>query len=154
MRSFFKFLKAGIRGIPIGITIGFIISLIITVSLKLPTYSPSSEVFDGHFANNTQAVIASAILWALMGFVTAMSSRIFVIESWSITKKTVVHFLVTYLVFTPLAILAGWFPLEINFLISYSLSFIIVYIIEWVIMMQAARARIDKLNKLINESHK
>jgi hypothetical protein len=43
------------------------------------------------------------------------------IIQYGITKATIVHFITTYVGFLPLAILAGWFPLTINYLIIFTI---------------------------------
>ena len=64
---------------------------------------------------------------------------IFKYTDWGITKATIVHFITTYVGFLPLAILAGWFPLTINYLIIFTIIFIVVYTLIWIIQFFKTR---------------
>ncbi|MGV1143727.1 DUF3021 family protein [Staphylococcus aureus] len=48
-----------------------------------------------------------------MEFCFTYGNLIFTDTDWSITKQTVVHFILMMILFVPLAILAGWFHLNL-----------------------------------------
>lgn len=75
------------------------------------------------------------------------SDFIFSAEEWSITKRTVIHFVVTMLGFTLLACLSGWFPLEPAPILGFIPGFLVVYAVVWSIRMMHARHTVNQLNQ-------
>lgn len=146
-----KILGRIVTGGSLGITIGFLMALVYSASYHAETFTPSSSTFVSHFGSNTEATAISAVLWFLMGVIFSVASIVFETEYWSITKRTLVHLVTTYALFTPLAIFAGWFPLQATWLMSYSIQFIIIYLIAWVVFMKLAKHRISQLNQLLNK---
>lgn len=153
MKLFKKIIRYGCSGILSGIAIGFVIALCCNLAYQTTDFIPSSTTFSDHFPSITIATLISTILWALMGFLGGASALIFMQERWSITKQTVIHFIVMFGLFTPLAILAGWFPLNFLCLSLYTLVFVIVYAIIWYTSMLKAKKQISKINRAIKENN-
>ncbi|GAB1228632.1 hypothetical protein SNK12g_03510 [Lactiplantibacillus plantarum] len=86
-------------------------------------------------------------MWILIGEAWAFSSWLFEIETWSITKQTIAHCLCSYLGMTPLAILCGWFPLNIRWFGFYTWIYTGAYIGLWLIEMALARIKVIQLNQ-------
>lgn len=149
-----KIIKAGILGMPLGITIGLIIALIFSYLNHTDYLMASSPQFFTNFSSNLDGTTFSILLWALMGFVFSSSSLVFNIENWSITKQTVIHFITTFILFTILACLAGWFPLQATFFIYYFIEFLIIYLIVWTTTMAIEKKKINELNRLLNKRNK
>ncbi|MCH5461625.1 DUF3021 domain-containing protein [Lactobacillus sp. LC28-10] len=146
-----KIIVRVISGAIVGVTIGFIIALVFSLLNQTTIFMPSTPAFVDRFSNNLMATLASAGLWALIGIVFDVASYlIFERSQWSITRQTVVHFVITYACFTPLAIIADWFPVQ-NYLISYTIEFVIIYVITWFISMQIAKAKVRRLNQLLSQ---
>ncbi|NVY96738.1 DUF3021 domain-containing protein [Lactobacillus sp. DCY120] len=76
-----------------------------------------------------------------------MGRSAFKIDNWSLLQQVETHFLVTFFGFTPLAILAGWFPLRWDWLISYTITFIIVYLVVWFLKMSILKSQVEKVNQ-------
>ncbi|WEV37175.1 DUF3021 domain-containing protein [Lactobacillus sp. ESL0677] len=152
MKLFKKILRYGCSGILPGIAIGFLVALSFNLAYQTTDFIPSSTTFINHFHSVTLATLISAILWALMGFLGGAASLVFMQEKWNITKQTIIHFIVMFCLFTPLAILAGWFPLNFLWLSFYTITFIIVYAIIWYTSMLKAKKQVAKLNEVIKEN--
>ncbi|CAH1856143.1 DUF3021 domain-containing protein [Convivina intestini] len=138
-------------GVITGVFIGFMSALLFSWLYQSDVFQPSSPKFVAHISDNLTAVTISAVIWALMGIVFSTAQMIFEVESWSITKQTVLHFITTYTGYTILAILAGWFPLNFWYLLQYSLIFVVVYIIIWSISMYIARRNVRELNQELSK---
>ncbi|WP_407884696.1 DUF3021 domain-containing protein [Furfurilactobacillus curtus] len=147
-----KIIAAILCGIPIGITVGFIISLFFSVIYRSQSYLPSTPTFIAQFSSPLIATIVSSVLWALIGIVFSLTNLLFQVDSWSITRQTVGHFVLSYLGFTPLAILCGWFPKSIAWLALFSLIYLVIYIIVWFISMSIAQAEVRRLNRMFKQS--
>lgn len=150
MKKIFQKIMIGIVG---GTFYGFMIALCISFYYHLSYFQPSSDQFVKQFGNNLNATAVSVIIWSLIGLVFSLSSTIFNIETWGITKKTIVHFIITYLLFTPLAILAGWFPLQLNFMIFFTIIFVFIYIWMWGLSFYKAKQTLKLINQEMN-AHK
>ena len=138
-----KALLRGLLGIPIGVfistTIGLIISLMIGELAVIPPVAAG--------INPVSAYAVQYIVSIGMGFAFAFGSAIFKVDNWSIAKQTVLHFLLTSVVFLPCAVLARWVEPKLIAIFVYFLIFIVVYIMIWFIQYYFWKDRIAKLNK-------
>ncbi|MBT9672084.1 DUF3021 family protein [Secundilactobacillus kimchicus] len=134
-----------------GIGIGFLTALTFSTVFKAANFLPSAPQFVSHFATHLQAIWASTFIWATIGLLFSGTALIFEIESWSSLKQTIVHFLISYLLFTPLAIWAGWFPVNSLWLLLYTLIFVLIYVFFWIIFSQSIKAQVQQINQLISK---
>lgn len=67
----------------------------------------------------------------VMGVYFGSASLIFDIEKWSPLKKTAIHFLISIIIWLPLAIWMGWLPLELVSILAGIGIFIVVYLLFW-----------------------
>ena len=151
MKTFKRIFFIGLRGGTIGITVGLLFALTFSFIFHTSSLVPSGPQFYMQFSNITVATAVSIILWFLMGLVFSIGSLVFLKENWSITKQTVIHFLITFFGFTPLAILAGWFPLDAFWLGFYLVVFILMYVVMWSISMSIARSKVNEINAAIKK---
>ncbi|WP_141708418.1 DUF3021 domain-containing protein, partial [Staphylococcus aureus] len=87
----------------------------------------------------------------LIGVVFILGDFIFKYTDRGITKATIVHFITTYVGFLPLAILAGWVPLTINYLIIFIIIFIVVYTLIWIIHFFNNKNYVDTINDQLKQ---
>lgn len=128
-----KYVSNGLSFASVGIIIGLTISVFFSYLSGTGNYYPSSTEFVSSFANPLDAFLASIGLWGLMGLVFGFGSLIFNVKKWSTIKQTIVNFIVYFIAFTPLAILAGWFPLTLGNLVTFTIIFCIIYAFCWII---------------------
>ncbi len=148
MKNLKSIISRSLISAPIGVTIGLIFALIFCQVNNLPQFTPSTENFVSLFANPVQATFVSMIIWALMGAIYGGSSVIFEQERWSITRQTFSHFLITYILVTPLSILAGM-PFNLTIFLGYTLNYCVVYLIIWLATMFFSRRMAEQLNEKI-----
>ncbi|MFD1470911.1 DUF3021 domain-containing protein [Companilactobacillus mishanensis] len=151
MKTFNRYFIVGFKGIFIGIAIGFLMSLLFSFIYKTPTFVPSSSDFYLKYSNLRIATGISTLLWAGMGLVFSFASLVFRVDKWSITKRTIVNFVITFFGFTPLAILAGWFPSTAYWYAFYVVTFLITYTVMWIISMNIARSHVREINERIQQ---
>ncbi|BDR57827.1 DUF3021 domain-containing protein [Xylocopilactobacillus apicola] len=135
-----------------GVAVGFLIALLFSWVNSGGKFLASKPQFNARFSSNLTAVTVSAGIWALMGAIFGASYLIFEQEKWSITRQTVIHFLVTIVFFLPLAIFAGWFPFTAGGIISAVVEFVIIYSLIWWWQMERAKKKIKMLNDAISAS--
>ncbi|MEG0693772.1 MAG: DUF3021 domain-containing protein, partial [Oscillospiraceae bacterium] len=103
-----KVFLRGLFGFPLGISIGYIITIFISLAFAKGYYSPCVPVLAELMGNEINAVILQATLSGLLGSAFAASSVIWEIENWSIAKQTGIYFLVISLVMMPIAYFTNW----------------------------------------------
>lgn len=142
-----------INGVILGEFFGQLFSLLFSYLYGLNSYTPSTPTFTNHFSRPLNAVLVSVILWGLMGLVFSAGALVYKNEHWSLRKRTIVNFTIYYCGFTPLAILAGWFPLTlINFVIFTGL-FILVFVVTWFLDMHVTKREVSQINKEIKSQN-
>lgn len=152
MKSIKKFIGYSFNFAAIGTFIGLFISLIFNYIFHSQNYYPSAPSFSALFSNKLNAVLASFILWSLIGILFGFGSFIFKISKWSLRKRTIINFLVYYFGFICLASLTGWFsPHIINYLI-FTVIFIIIYVIIWLYNWHVTANEIKRINQQIKNN--
>lgn len=140
-----------INGIALGEFFGLVFSLFFSYLYGLSNYAPSAPTFTDHFNRPLNAVFVSVILWGLMGLVFSIGALVFKIDQWSIRKRTVINFIIYYCGFSPLAILAGWFPLNwVNWSI-FTVIFVLTYVIIWLINVSLIKHDLQQINQKIRK---
>ncbi|WP_080544225.1 DUF3021 family protein [Lentilactobacillus hilgardii] len=62
-----------------------------------------------------------------------------------------INFFIYYFGFTPLAIIAGCFPINPYYLISFTIKFILIHAIMWFVNITISCHQVKKINKRIKE---
>ena len=151
MKKTVKYLSYAFRFATIGVFIGLVISLIFNYVENSNLYYPSSVAFVKKFSSPLDAVAVSALLWALMGLVFGFGSMVYSIRKWSYLKQTITSFIIYYVGFTPLAILAGWFPLSWINMIIFTVEFILIFLLFWTFYYWKAAREIKRINQKIKK---
>lgn len=141
-----KILLRGLLGFPLGISLGYVITIMISLSSGLDTYSPCVPSLIQTMGNENNAVLLQAILSGLLGSTFAMSSLIWEIESWGIAKQTGIYFAVTALAMMPIAYLANWMEHSVMGFLIYFGIFVGIFIVVWVIQYLIWHNKIKRLN--------
>ena len=149
-------MKKLIHAIQKGVLIGVIISIITSLIFLQGDYYPMipvsfmGEVYYERF-NETIVMLIAVGLWALIGILFTYGNNIFTKTDWSITKQTIVHFLVMLLLFLPLAILAGWFPINVGSIVSFIIIFIVIYVAMWIGTYQRNKHLVTEINSSLKK---
>lgn len=144
--------KILLPGFSIGVMVGLLMSLIFSYIFAEGQYAPLSPVstmgmiYNEHFTEPTVMLIC-IIIWGCIGILFSLIDRIFHETDWSLLKKTLWHLALGYIGFLPLAMLAGWFPLNLPNILFFTLIFIIVYTIIWLINYFKNKAFINEINQ-------
>lgn len=110
------------------------------ISLSVEDFSPSGkEIFIG--------IISTYVL----AFIHAGASVFNQIEHWPIAKSLLFHFGSLYLAYTGCYIINAWIPFEPLVLIIFTLSFIFLYFLVWLIVFLSVRAASRMMNKKLLE---
>ena len=126
------FLRA-LLGFPLGIAIGYIVTILISLVRADGYYSPCVPQLVESMGSQINAVVFQAILSGLLGAVFAAISTIWEIEDWSIAKQTAIYFTSAALTMMPIAYLAKWMEPTIKGFLSYFGIFVVIFIIIWLL---------------------
>nr|WP_231635380.1 DUF3021 domain-containing protein [Staphylococcus carnosus] len=108
------------------------------------------HLYETHLSEPMIMLIA-VVIWGLIGVLFGLASMIYDASDWSLLKKTVLHIVICYIGFLPLAILAGWFPLTLADILFFTGIFIIVYTIIWTVNYFKNKALVDLINKELKQ---
>ena len=142
-----KALLRGLLGAPIGVFISYTITILISLfHLGEGIYSPVVPELVNEMGNEIYAVLMQYILSALLGFGFATGSAVFQVEQWSITKQTVIHFIISVTAMFPTAYFRYWIDHTVGGVLFYMLTFVILYVVIWVIQINIWKRRIQDIN--------
>ncbi len=146
-----KALLRGLMGVPIGVTIGYGITVVMDLSFGGGKFSPVVPAMAEAFGAESVAVAAQFGLLCLMGFVFAFASCIWEVERWSLLKQTVLHFCLIAPTTLFIAWVCRWAEYTPGGLWGYFGIFVVIYVVIFVIEMLAARAKVRAANRKLKE---
>ncbi len=146
-----KILLRSLLGVPIGITISLIITVVISLWSGGGEYIPAPQDLIDWCGSETIAVIVQMICAMIIGAVFSGASVIWEIEKWSVAKQTLIHFAIFTVVFLPLSYVLNWMPHRLYSALYYVAVFIITYVLIWVSRYSSIKAKVKKMNKQLEE---
>jgi|SRR3712207_1194544 len=147
-------IQRGLVGFPIGITIGAIITICISLYIGDGYFHPVVPEFIDTIGGELNAVIFQTALCGIMGTGYSMASIIWEIDSWSIAKQGGIYFLVACLIMFPIAYFTNWMEHSLLGVLAYSLIFVLIFIFVWLIQYFIWKIRVDRINEVIYNGDK
>jgi hypothetical protein len=148
---FKKTIYRGLLGFPLGICLGYIITIGISALLATGKYYPCVPALADAFGNELSAVIFQAALCGILGAAFAAASVIWEMEKWSLAKQTGIYFLVASFAMLPIAYFAHWMEHSLAGFMLYFGIFVTIFVIAWVIQYLVWKNKIKCLNASIKE---
>ena len=125
-----KIIKRSLLGFPLGITIGYLITILISLGWANGYYSPCVPE-----------------LISLMGAGFAASSVIWEMDSWSIVKQTGIYFSIISVIMLPIAYFAYWMEHSVVGFLIYFGIFALIFVVIWIIQFGIGRYNVRKMNE-------
>lgn len=141
-----KVLLRGVFGFPLGIAIGYVITILISLKWGQGYYSPCVPELIDRMGSEINAVIVQTVLCGLLGVAFGASSVIWEIDSWSIVKQTGVYFAITSIVMLPFAYVMFWMEHSVKGFLSYFGIFAAIFIFIWLIQYLIGKYTVTKMN--------
>lgn len=141
-----RIIKLALIGFPVGIVIGFVITLIISACIGDGFYYPVTPEFIGLMGNELNAVILQTVLCGIIGSGFAMASVIWDIDSWSLAKQSAIYFLIACIIMFPIAYIANWMKHSIAGVLSYVGIFVVIFVIAWLVQYLSWKRKIKRMN--------
>ena len=146
-----QIIKRGLFGFPVGIAIGFVITIIISVCVRDGNFYPVTPELIETMGNEVNAVILQTVLCGIMGTGFAMASVIWELDSWSLAKQSGIYFLIACIIMLPIAYIANWMVHSISGFLSYVGVFVAIFVAVWLAQYLIWKGKIKKMNELINK---
>ena len=86
----------------------------------------------------------------LLAFIQAGVSVFNQIDEWSILKSTFIHLSSLYLAYLSCYLLNSWIPFEWGVVLVFTMSFVVLYFIVWLIVFITVKKTTQHLNNKIN----
>ncbi len=132
-------------GIPVGICIGLVITICISLLIGDGNFYPCSDLLITKLGNEINGFIVQLLLCALIGGAFSASS-VFWENDWSIVKQTAAYFLVTCSVMMTVAYVLEWMHHSILGFLIYFGIFILIFVFMCLIQMIVYKFKINQIN--------
>lgn len=144
-----KLIQRGLLGFPLGIAIGYVITLFISIGIGDNSYYSVNPELLNTAGTELNAVLLQTLLCGIVGSLFAMGSVVWDIDTWSLTKQTGVYFVIACLAMFPIAYFAGWMPHSVVGAALYVGIFIAIFAICWIAQYLSMKHKINEMNSLI-----
>ena len=142
-----KLIQRGLLGFPIGIAIGYIITVIISICIGDGKFYSVNPVLIDTMSNELNAVLLQSALCGIMGSGFAAASLIWEIETWSLAKQSGIYFSVASIIMFPISYFAYWMPHTVTGIICYVGIFVAIFVLVWLSQYFIWRKKLAKLNE-------
>ncbi len=149
-----KIIARFIWGFPVGIAIGYLITICSSLVWAEGYYSPCMPELVSAMGNEIRAVMLQALLCGILGGGCAAGSVIWEIEDWSLVKQTGVYFFVVCMVMMPTAYFMYWMERSAAGFLSYFGIFALMFAFIWIIQFMIGKRDVKKLNENLCQSRK
>ena len=130
--------------------IGLMFSIFFSFVYSGEAFYPMPPSFVEKFSSELTAFLISVFLWGLIGVIFTMTNYIFTSTDWSITRMTISHAVISYILFLPIALYLNWINFSVTNILSFTMIYLIIYTFFWVISMIRVKKEVDKINKHIH----
>ena len=137
-----KIIMRGLFGLPTGIAIGFVITLIISACIGNGSFYPVTPELIDTMGNELNAI---------MGVGFAAASVIWELDSWSLAKQSGVYFMIISVVMLPIAYVTNWMKHTILGVLSYVAIFAAIFVVVWLSQYLLWKRKIKKMNALVSK---
>ncbi len=141
-----KIVKNGVFGLPLGVTIGHVISILISLRWGQGYYSPCVPQMAEVMGSEIGAVVLQTALCGLLGASFGATAVIWENETWSIMKQTGIYYANDSAVMMLVAYLCYWMEHSVAGFLSYFGIFTAIFVLIWLIQCTRVRRDLKKIN--------
>lgn len=142
-----KTVLRGIVGMLVGIFIGYMITILVSLGWGSGEYLPCAPELTARIGSEMGAVLLQTLLCAVLGAAFGAGSMIWEIERWSIARQTGAYLLVTSLAMLPTAYLLYWMQHSLAGFLVYFGIYLLIFLAIWLGNYFAIRRSIRKMNE-------
>lgn len=137
-------------GFPIGIAIGNIITVVLSLIYGGGKYFVCTEEFIGLIGSEATAAAVQTLLCGIMGMGYAAASVIWEADI-SLLKQTVICFLIYAAILFPIAYFANWMEHSVIGVIIYIAVFAAIFVLIWVVQFFMWKRKVKKINEMLKK---
>lgn len=141
-----QIIKRSLWGFPLGITLGYLITILISLGWANGYYVPCVPELILATGNEINAVILQTLLSGIIGTGFAASSVIWDIDNWSTVKQTGIYFSIISIIMLPIAYLTYWMEHSVRGFLIYFGIFVFIFTISWITMYVVGKNNVKKMN--------
>lgn len=142
-------ISRGLIGIPVGITLGYLITIFISLGWGDGYYSPCVPQLAEEVGSEIGAVILQTVLCAVLGAVFSAASLIWELDHWSIVKQTGIYFLIISFTMMPIAYITHWMEHSLTGFLLYFGIFFFIGVVIWIVQYLVWRGRVKKIQEKV-----
>lgn len=146
-----KAFQRALLGFPLGVFIGYTITILISFFIADGYYSPCVPVLVDEFGSEIGAVVFQTVLCGLLGASFAAAPLIWEKENWSMAKQTGIYFFIIAIIMFPIAYFTHWMEHSVFGFLLYAGVFAAVFVFMWVVQYCIWKNKIKGINKKIEE---
>ena len=148
-----KMIQRGLLGFPLGIAIGFVITVIISICIGDGFFHPVNPELVNKMGSELNAILIQTGLSGIMGTGFAMASVICEIDSWSLAKQSGVYFAIACVIMFPISYFANWMPHSTGGILSYVGIFVAIFVITWLVQYFVWKRKVKRMNDGVRKSN-
>lgn len=141
--------KRAIMGFIYGVFIGQTILIIESLFMRDGNFYPVAASLVDLAGTKIAAVIIQYFLTGIIGTTFAATTVIFEMDSWSLLRQTILHFIITSIVMYVAGFLCGWFPHKLSSTLIWFGIFIVIYVIFWISFSSYYKNKVKKMNEAL-----
>lgn len=141
--------KRAIMGFMYGVFIGQTILILESLAMRDGNFYPVAASLVDLAGTKIAAVIIQYFLTGLIGTTFAATTVIFEMDSWSLLRQTILHFIITSIVMYIAGFLCGWFPHKLSSTLIWFGIFIVIYVIFWISFSSYYKNKVKKMNEAL-----
>ncbi len=142
-----KMILRGILGFPVGITIGYFITIFISLGWGNGEYVPCVPDLIAVMGSEINAVLFQALLCGLLGTGFAACSVIWEMDHWSLVKQTGIYFLMISVIMLPIAYFSYWMEHSAAGFFQYAGIFVLIFAFFWAVQWAIGKRNVRKMNE-------
>ncbi len=144
-----KLIRLGLSGFPIGIAIGYVITLIISLCIGDGLYYSVRPELIRTMGSELKAVLLQTLLCGVIGSGFSMATVVWHMDAWSLAKQSVVYFAIACVVMFPLAYVANWMQHSLAGVLLYVGIFVAIFLVIWISQYLVWKRKIAKMNESV-----
>ena len=141
--------KRAVLGFIYGVFIGQTILIIESLFMRDGNFYAVSNSLLELAGSKIAAVIIQYFLTGLIGTTFAATTVIFEMDSWSLLRQSITHFIITSIVMYVAGFLCGWFPHTLVSTLIWFGVFVVVYLIFWICFSLYYKNKVKKMNEAL-----
>lgn len=149
-----KIILRGVSGFPLGLAIGYTISIITSLIWGGGYYAPCVPELAQMMESEIGAVMLQAFLCGMLGAGCAAGSVIWEVETWGLAKQTGIYFILISVIMMPIAYITYWMEHSVKGVLSYFAMFACIYAIIWIVQYAIIRHHIKKMNETLHHQNR